>query len=179
MANLIPIGLDSTTGQQKVLDTTVDTMQLGTNDFTFSTYTGGDIDIGTTDDGGWVDVDATNAALTINVTAGGLFIASFNFSIHMEGTSGNNLTSTTIFRLTDGTTPILPSGVSCQIPGATSFSSSIVSTCIIQGTFQFSSVGSQTVKLQKQNLASTNVSIRSVVANSFSALKMVAFKIAE
>lgn len=179
MADLLPVGIDSTSGQLKVLEFGVDTMRSGTNDFAFNVYSGGDIDIGTSNDGAYADVDATNAQITFNVTSPGRFILSFNFSSKFSSNVGSNSGSAVSFRLTDGTNNSGPTYIGADIPGGLLFTSTLTSAIALNTIFDFSTAGSKTVKLQKFNKASSNLDSRLVLANSDTSIKMFAVRVAD
>lgn len=179
MADLLPVGIDSETGQLKMLEFGVDTMRSGTNDFAFSVYNGGDIDIGTSNDGAYVDVDATNAQITFSVTSPGRFILSFNFSSKFSSTSGSNVGSAVSFRLTDGTVNSAPTSVGADLAAGAAFTSTLTSAIALNTIFDFPTAGSKTVKLQKFNKTSSNLDSRLVLANGDTSIKMFAVRVAD
>ena len=179
MKNIIPIGIDNVTGQIGILESGVDGLISSGNDFTSSNYSGGDIDAGSTNDGGFVDVDAVNAQITFTVNNPGKYLVRFSFSCFSQGTISLAFSSRTSFRLTDGTdnSPALIGG--CSMPLVATFTNSITNPFTLNRVFSFSSAGSVTVKLQKKNIVSTNINARNVLANSNSEIAMFAFRIAD
>jgi|SRR5882724_2022512 len=143
-----------------------------------ASYSTADIDIGTTNDGAFADVDATNATLTFTVNNTGRFLVNFQFSLNIVGGVGLAVTSSTIFRLTDGTNPSSAIQAGTAQPASVAFSESITIPFNLQAVFNFTSTGSKTIKLQKQNLTSTNIGTRTVEADSNSPLSMFAVRIA-
>lgn len=144
---------------------------------TTTAYSSGDISIGTSNDGSFVDVDATNAKITFTVSVTGKWIVFCNFALSTSSVISLSPSSTTLFRLTDGTnnsSPIEPASVAPLNLGLVTSQSSPQT---LMNVFTFSSTGSKSVKLQKQNLTSTNIGSRSVLANANSPITMMAYRI--
>lgn len=179
MANILPSGIDDTLGEATILTQGTDLLITGTNDYTTASYTGGDISIGTTNDGSYADVDATNANITFTVNATGKYLVSFVFSSSFTGTIGLSSNSVTSFRLTDGTNNSNSISSGALLPGLTLFVNGNTETISLNAIFTFSSTGSKTVKLQKKNITSSNIDSRQVLANSDSAITMYAMRVAD
>jgi Pectate lyase superfamily protein len=112
-------------------------------EFVQSEYAGGDIALGTSVDGGWVDVDATNAAITITPSAAGTYRVTFDF-IHTSDFNSNISSLTILFRLTDGTSNLTPLTVVNDFRQG--YKSQAYS---LTGLFTWTAV-LKTIKLQKQ-----------------------------
>lgn len=179
MAKIKLIGINDDTGQQVVIDPALDVLYLGLNDFAANPYSGGDIDLGTSNDGSFADVDATNAKIDFNVSMPGKYIVRCIFTLDVVGDVGSLLNSQVSFKLTDGTNsspPILSGG---NIPGVLMVANQLSTPFFIAGIFNFTSAGSKTVKLQKKNISSTNINTRKILANSNSYLSFAAVRITD
>lgn len=144
-----------------------------------NTYSAGDISIGTTNDGSYVDVDATNAKITFTVSVVGRYLVTCNFSTETTGTVSLALSSRVSFRLTDSTNNSNPVKGGTTIPLVLLFISSFATPYSVFGTFDFATTGSKTIKLQKKNIVSTNIGARVVQATSDSCFSIVAYKISD
>lgn len=144
-----------------------------------ATYSGGDISIGTTNDGSFVDVDATNAKITFTVSAIGKWMVVANFALGTSSVISLSPSSTTLLRLTDSTNnspSIQPATVA---PLNIGLVTSQANPQTLIGVFTFSTTGSKTVKIQKQNTTSTNLGSRTVLANTNSPISMFAYRISD
>jgi hypothetical protein len=212
MADLLLAGIDSTSGQQKLFEPDVDTVEirlpvgtpdalgdinvnvngifcahdgviaakyLRTDTYSSSIYSGGDIDIGTTDDSGFTDVDVTNAKIAFTVTIPGVYLVTFAFTYFVLGNINSTLSSITSFRLSDGTNTSNTISIGETVPGITGVSNFILEYSNISYPFLFTSSGSKTVTLQKKNTQSINLDLRRGLANADSNLFMSVFRIAD
>ena len=179
MANLIPFGINSDTGHNEGLDAGADTICSGTNDLANTPYAGGNIDIGTINDIGFVDVDAVNAKLDFTVSYPGTYKVSFRFSCLAQSGAGQSLSSLASFRLTDGVNNSTPICCGTSIPADVGFVNGDNSCVVAEHEFFFDTDGAKTVKLQKKNTLSTNISSREVLANADSGLSMSVYRVAD
>lgn len=138
------------------------------------TYAGGNVSIGTTNDGDYADVDATNAKITFPILEPGKWKIDCFFSLQIMGTMSNALGTRTAFRLTDGTnnsgsvqygsthSAVVASGTVLFIPMS------------VSGIFDFATSGNKTVKLQKKNIMTVNTLSRDLMADSDCPIIMIA-----
>jgi hypothetical protein len=140
----------------------------GATEFTQSEYAGGDIALGLTSDAGWVDVDATNAVITITPSTAGSYRVTFTFEHVFSGT-GN---TTVQFRLTDGTSNLSPIGSYISNIGSGANGGMVVSVSAI---FTWTAI-LQTIKLQKWNTIVT-ASTNKLVASGNTVLHMDVFRL--
>lgn len=145
---------------------------------TSTSYSGGDISIGTSNDGAYVDVSAS-AAITFTVTVPGQWMVLFNFSESMTSVISLSPASSTLFRLSDGTNVSKSVQFSTVQPLNLGLATSLTSPLTLFNSFTFSTAGSKTVKLQKQNLASTNIGTRLISANANCPIVMIAYRISD
>lgn len=145
-----------------------------------STYTGANLDLGTTNDGAYADVDATNAAITFTVTAPGKYLVEFDFPYQVVGSTNTTVASATNFRLTDSVNNGNPfiSNFTIAI-AANSGNHQLIQPVHVSHVFDFRTVGSKTVKLQKQNTASTNVNSRRALLAGSGSLYMKAIRVSD
>jgi hypothetical protein len=123
-----------------------------------------DISLGTTNDGAFADVDATNAKITFTVGVAGRYKVEFAFLYHVAFGVSANSNSATSFRLTDGTTPSDEVYIQDQ-SNAGANGRIIYFQVVVSEVYNFTA-GAKTIKLQKQNLSSTNVTSRGVGLNT-------------
>lgn len=144
---------------------------------TIANYSAGDIALGTSNDVSFSDVDATNAKLSVPVTAPGTWQVIFSFATNVSSTISLSLSSSTAFQLTDGTntTPAINTGTT--LPLSLALVTSNITPQTLIGTFVWSSAGTKTVKLQKKNITSGNIGARVVSANATSPISMIAYRI--
>lgn len=166
-------GTGSTTAAGALVNLGAQSSDISAN----TSYTGGDISIGTSNDASFVDVDATNAKISITVTIPGTWQVVCAFATSISSVVSLSLSSSTAFQLTDGTTntPAINPGNTLPLSLGLVTSSSVPQTLI--GTFTWSSAGTKTVKLQKKNITSGNIGTRTVSANSNSPLAMSVYRI--
>lgn len=178
MAVIAPIGIDAATGQNTVFESG-DMIPTGANDFSSNSYAGGNISIGTSNDGSFADVDATNAKITFTVNLVGKYLVFFSFSLDTLGTTGVSHNTATSFMLTDGTNNSKVVSAGALLPGVTLFASGITNAIQLKHIFDFQTTGSKTIKLQKKNTVSGNVATRQVLANSNSEIAMFAVRVSD
>lgn len=142
-----------------------------------ATYSGGDISIGTSNDVSFVDVDATNAKISVPVTVTGTWQVFVSFATSISSTVSLSLSSSTAFQLTDGTNTTAPINPGNTLPLSIGLVTSSSTPQTLVGTFVWSSTGTKTVKLQKKNITSGNIGTRVVSANANSPISMVAYRI--
>lgn len=156
---------------------------LRTDTYNQSVYGGGNISIGTTNDGAYADVDATNAQITFTVNVPGRYLVSFAFQVQADSTvAAANFSSFTRFRLTDGTnnSNTTEFGGTIGSAAAAGKSHTLWNLFIVDHVFNFTSSGSKTVKLQKQNIVSTDISVRRILCDGTDgSIVMKAFRIAD
>lgn len=131
--------------------------------FTQTNYGGGDITLGTTVDGGWVDVDATNAAISLVPNLSGTtYQATFNFTHYAQWAVAGRLNIS--FRLTDGTntsaTEVI--GLHPAFDGEPPRQHPVS----ISSLFTWTITGTQTIKLQKQITDIATITTNIVLNNS-------------
>ena len=178
MSHLLAIGLDADVGIQRVLEAG-DIIGLGSNDFAFGTYTGGDIEIGTTDDADFVDVDATNAKIDFTVTVPGKYLVRFGLTTRADGLESGALVTETRFRITDGTVTSAPIETAIGIPPVDLFSPTYSSPINFISFFNFTTAGVKTVKLQKKNTLSEGVGARYAKASATSPMTFGVLRVAD
>jgi len=130
-------------------------------DYKQSTYTASVIDLGLTSDtyGVWVDVDATNAAITFTPAADGAYKVTFIFphAVFFTGAGSADM----IWKLTDGTN----SSATFEDYRSVSQADYTITVLNLSTVFNWSA-SSHTVKLQKNNAnVSGAISANSVYAN--------------
>ncbi len=152
---------------------------LRTDTFATATYTGGSASIGTTNDGGFSDVDSTNMKLTFTVATPGRYRVTCQFTYDALGTAASTMDTQTFFRLSDGTTNSDPSGTARFSSGAATGAFNVQYPFSISWVFNFSTSGSKTVTLQKQNNQSTNITTRRVLAGTSQSFVMDAVRVAD
>jgi len=142
----------------------------GAPEFAQTEYTAGDLSLGTVTDGGWVDVDAVNASITITPSYPGSFVVTFSFAHQTTFSSDADYRGSTQFRLTDGTTAL--EGVQADHTG---YQTKPVNVSAI---YTWSDVLSHTVKLQKYNKNISGVlATNKVLASSGNTLHMDIFRL--
>jgi len=152
---------------------------LRTDTYAESSYNSVNISIGTTNDGAFADVDATNAKITFTVNCTGRYLVNFLFAYQANAAAGAIFNSLTSFRLTDSSTNSNPIEVGHGVDSDAGSGAQIVYPVNLSHVFNFGSTGSKTVKLQKQNITSTNISSRAVTASADSSITMRAHRIAD
>lgn len=146
---------------------------------TTKTFNGGDISLGTGNDGSFVDVDATNAAITFTVNVPGMYIVTFDYAIDVLFGTGGTRIAKTRWRLTDGTnfSSIFLSAWSMET--IASFTSH-VKHLHYSFPFDFTTTGSKTVKLQKRNDTTGTISsydLKASTGNDNGELFIMAYRI--
>lgn len=128
-------------------------------------YSGGDIDIETSTDADWEDVDTVNASIAITPDAIGNYRVTFRFMHRTVFTATTLGQIFTRFRLTDGTnaSKIVASNILMPAPGAGSCEFNFPIT--IDYVIDFAATTGQTVKLQKRNDTTTAVTTNVVCAS--------------
>lgn len=146
---------------------------------TTKTFNGGDISLGTGNDGSFVDVDATNAAITFTVNVPGNYLVTFDYAIDVLFGTGGVRIAKTRWRLTDGTnfSSIFFSSESMEsIASFTAHSKNLHYSF----PFNFTTTGSKTVKLQKRNDTTgtiTSYDLKASTGNDNGELFMIAYRI--
>lgn len=140
---------------------------LGSSLVATKTYNGGNIAAGTVNDGGFVDLDATNAAITFSINSIGNYLIVFTFGMFIQSVALNTLRTSTAFRLSDGTNVSNLKeigGFINAVPAAGS--NEIGGNISLSHVFNFNTIGAKTITLQKQNRISVNVGVRVVNADT-------------
>jgi len=110
-------------------------------DYAQSNYSAANIALGNTVDGAFVDVDATNAKITITPSSAGIYRVVFSFTVYQGILALSQIGD--LFRLTDGATN--SKALEIYIGTAVDFTVTVSLSAIFSWT-----ATSQTVKLQKK-----------------------------
>ena len=129
-----------------------------------SSYTGGDISIGTSADGAYAAVDAVNAVISIVPEIIGKYRATFTFTHRATSTATTEMEADVSFRITDGTTasPAVNSGG--YIPATAANSGVLTNTVTLSYIFDFTTTSTKTITLQKYVRTATALSANVVNA---------------
>lgn len=119
------------------------------------TYTSGVVNMGTSTDSAWGDVDASNISIAITPTNYGKYLVMFTFTIYTVGTSIDEF-----FRLTDGST----SSHAVEYYRAAAHNDTV--TITLQWVFDWSSLSTHTVKLQKYVKSVTSVTVNQLIVQT-------------
>lgn len=130
---------------------------LRTDTFNFSSHTVAGINLGTTNDVGWVDV--ANGTLTFTVNVAGVYLSIFSFTLNVLSLVAPPIDTETYFRLFDGSTASVVKVM--KYDNAVDTLPQISWSVTISHPFTLTA-GSQTIKLQKWNTGSTGVSVREI-----------------
>lgn len=119
-------------------------------------WTGGDINIATVTDSGWVSVDAVNAAITFTPEVAGHYKINAVFTHIGTGISGDQFQLETLFRFTDGSnaSPVARSGGLFAAPSAAN--GKFCHPVHLTAVFNWTTTLPVTILLQKQVVAATN-----------------------
>lgn len=139
------------------------------------------INLGTSTDADWTDVDATNASITFTPdTLTGDFKATFVFTDHVVGSGQADCDCETIYRLTDSTTNSNPVKVQQALEATGLDAGDNMELCIpvtLVHVFTGLTASSKTIKLQKKVLTASNVATHDTDGSSNNVMYMIAEKI--
>lgn len=134
-------------------------------------------DLGAVNDGAFVDIAGASIAFTVNVP--GRYSVTFEFSVYLTVTAGGFASRSTDFRLTDGTTNQRVNRVQHSSDATGLSGSGVEYPLFLIGVFNFTTTGSKTVKLQKQNISTVGAGSRNIGNISNVNIAMKAFRIAD
>lgn len=135
-----------------------------------------DVSLGTSTDADYTDADGTNLILTFTPELAGDYLVTMTFPLQAIPTGGAQLTYDALFRISDGeaspqvTTPTRV----YLLPKAND--AAFVIPVTVQGIFTFTAV-SQTLLLQKKNVAVTNLATHKMSSDGVYGFKATAIKI--
>src|SRR3990167_9102003 len=138
------------------------------------------ISLGVATDPDFVDVDATNAAITFTPdTLTGDFKATFQFTDHSVSTANTDIDCETVYRLTDGTTNSNTVKVQHRIDGTGLAAGDVSELCIpltLIHVFTGLTATSRTIRLQKRVLTASNVATHDTDGAATNVMYMVTEK---
>lgn len=152
------VGVNDTSGMVEMYDQT--------DSFPPVSFTGGNVNVGTSNDSDFVDADANNLKATFNASKEGRYLVKAIFTLSNLASLGLSMTSDTLFRLTDGTNHSSPVSIGGVLSGVLGIASGMKVPVTVEHVFDYNTSGSVTIKLQKRNISSVNISTREVLANS-------------
>lgn len=142
------------------------TNTLFNKQYTTDFYQGGDISIGTTADAAYAAVDAVNAAISFTPEIAGQYKATFTFTHVSQSTATTEFQCETTFRITDGTDASYSVFSGGKLPATASTSGRMCYPITITHIFNWTTVTTKTVTLQKYNRTMTSVNSNVVSATA-------------
>ena len=138
-----------------------------------SSYSGGNIDIGTTADGAWASVDAVNAIVTMTPEKAGKYKVTFMFTHRATSSTTTEFTIETSFRLSDGTSASYHFNSGGYLPATAGNSGLVINPITISYIFTWADIAAKTIYLQKYNRATTAVNANVVCGSDANGIIMM------